>query len=204
MPTPGRSAEFVRLLDDHLPSGVGQPAAELRCLPPQDHGLASRQTMCDMVDNKPPRSFGDERAVLTALLQYQRDSLVRKVVGIDEAAARQSPVSSGTTLLWLIRHLADAERLWIIHRFAGGNKPPPQPASAHHTLEAALATYRQTWTDVDAVIAAAPSLDETSVIADDSGHLTLRWILAHLLEETARHAGHADILRELIDGATGR
>jgi hypothetical protein len=54
------------------------------------------------------------------------------------------------------------------------------------------------------VIAAAPSLDELSVIADDRGHVTLRWIIAHLLEETARHAGHADILRELIDGVTGR
>ena len=49
-----------------------------------------------------------------------------------------------------------------------------------------------------------PKLDEVSAIADDSGHLALRWILAHLLEETARHAGHADILRELIDGVTGR
>jgi hypothetical protein len=63
---------------------------------------------------------------------------------------------------------------------------------------------RQTWADVDAVIAATSSLDQIRVIGDDSGRPTLRWILAHLLEETARHAGHADILRELIDGATGR
>jgi len=54
------------------------------------------------------------------------------------------------------------------------------------------------------VICAATTLDERSVIASDGSHPTLRWILAHLLEETARHAGHADILRELIDGATGR
>jgi uncharacterized damage-inducible protein DinB len=160
--------------------------------------------MCRMVDKKPHRSFGDEREVLMTLLQYQRESLVRKVVGVDDDAARQSPVNSGTTLLWLIRHLAVAERLWIIHRFAGGQRPSPEPAASNDTVDAALAAYRQTWADVDAVIAATSSLDQASVIGDDSGHPTLRWILAHLLEETARHAGHADILRELIDGVTGR
>jgi len=160
--------------------------------------------MQGMADKKPPRSSGDEREVLMTLLQYQRESLIRKVVGVDEAAARRSPVASGTTLLWLVSHLADAERLWIIHRFAGGEKPPPRTASSHDTVDAALTAHRNTWADVDAVIAATPALDEVSVVADDSGHLTLRWILAHLLEETARHAGHADILRELIDGVTGR
>ncbi len=89
-----------------------------------------------------------------------------------------------------------------MHRFAGGEKPAP--VTTHQPVDSALAAYRGTWVAVDAVIAAAPSLDELSVIADDRGHVTLRWIIAHLLEETARHAGHADILRELIDGVTGR
>ena len=113
-------------------------------------------------------------------------------------------MNSGTTLLWLIRHLAGAERLWIIHRFAGGQQPPLAHEASIDTVDSALAAYRQTWADVDTVIAATASLDQASVIGDDSGRPTLRWILAHLLEETARHAGHADILRELIDGATGR
>jgi len=155
-----------------------------------------------MPDRKPPRSFGDDRQVLTVLLQYQRESLTRKLFGVSEIAARQSPVPSGTTLVWLIEHLAHAERLWIMHRFAGGEKPAPVPT--RQTIDSALAAYRGTWAAVDAVIADAPSLDELSVIADDRGHVTLRWIIAHLLEETARHAGHADILRELIDGVTGR
>src|SRR6516162_6236376 len=157
-----------------------------------------------MADKKPPRSFGGEREVLMTLLQYQRESLTRKVIDVDDVTARQSPVSSGTTLLWLIRHLAAAERLWIIHRFAGGQQPPAGPAAPDDTLDAASTAYRQTWADVDAVIAATPTLDQVSVIGDENGHPTLRWILAHLLEETARHAGHADILRELIDGVTGR
>lgn len=159
-------------------------------------------TISVVPDQKPPRPFGDDRQVLTLLLQYQRESLARKVFGVSEVAARQSPVPSGTTLLWLIEHLAHAEWLWIMHRFAGGEKPAP--VTTHQTVDSALAAYRGTWVAVDAVIAAAPSLDELSVIADDRGHVTLRWIIAHLLEETARHAGHADILRELIDGVTGR
>jgi uncharacterized damage-inducible protein DinB len=157
-----------------------------------------------MADIKPPRSSGDDRDVLLTLLRYQRESMVRKVSGIDDAAARQSPVRSGTTLLWLIRHLAYAERVWIIHRFTGGDAPPPDPAPDSDTIDGALAAYRQTWADVDDVISATIALDERSAIASDGSHPTLRWILAHLLEETARHAGHADILRELIDGATGR
>jgi hypothetical protein len=157
-----------------------------------------------MADIKPPRASGDDRDVLLTLLQYLRESMVRKVSGIDDAAARQSPVRSGTTLLWLIRHLAYAERVWIIHRFTGGDTPPPDPAPGTDTMDAALAAYHQTWADVDDVIAGAIGLDERSVIAYDGSHPTLRWILAHLLEETARHAGHADILRELIDGETGR
>lgn len=156
-----------------------------------------------MVDKKPPQSLGDEREVLMTLLQYQRESLARKVVGVDDEAARQSPVNSGTSLLWLIRHLSFAERLWIIHRFAGG-QPPLRLDASTDTVDSALDAYRRSWADVDAVIAATASLDQVSVIGDDSGRPTLRWVLAHLLEETARHAGHADILRELIDGATGR
>ena len=155
-----------------------------------------------MPDQKPPRSFGDDRQILMSLLRYQRESLVRKVSGVSTAAARQSPVASGTTLLWLIEHLAYAEQLWVMHRFAGGDKPTP--ITTEQTIDSALANYRDSWPAVDAVIAATGSLDTQSAIPDDRGHVTLRWIMAHLLEETARHAGHADILRELIDGATGR
>jgi hypothetical protein len=148
-----------------------------------------------MPDQKSPRSFGDYRQVLTLLLQYQRDSLARKVFGVSEVAARQSRVPSGTTLLWLIEHLAYAERLWIMHRFVGGEKPVP--ITTHRTVDSPLAAYRGSWADVDAVIAAAPSLDELSVIADDRGHVTLRWIIAHLLgnrppRRACRHTARAD------------
>jgi hypothetical protein len=95
-----------------------------------------------MPDQNSPRSFGDDRQVLTLLLEYQRDSLARKVFGVSEVAARQSRVPSGTTLLWLIEHLAYAERLWIMHRFVGGEKPAP--ITRHQTVDSALAAYRGT------------------------------------------------------------
>ena len=155
-----------------------------------------------MADQKPPRLTGGERETLSALLQYQRDSLVRKVTGVDDAAARRQLVDSGTTLLWLVKHMARAERVWVLHRFAGDDPPPDDTVGPDDTLAAAVDAYRATWSRVDAVVAAEPTLDAPCRGGDAS--VNLRWVLAHLLEETARHAGHADIIRELIDGQTGR
>ena len=158
-----------------------------------------------MPDLKPPRLTGGERETLLALLQYQRSSLVRKVAGVDDAAARRQLVSSGTTLLWLVRHIAHAELLWIVHRFAGDDLPEGSGETrADDTIEAAVEAYRDTWVRVDAIVAAAPDLDELCRDTGDESPVNLRWVLMHLLEETARHAGHADIIRELIDGDTGR
>jgi hypothetical protein len=155
-------------------------------------------------DQKPPRVASNERETLRALLQYQRDSIVRKVTGVDEAAARRSLVDSGTTLLWLIKHLARAETLWIVRRFAGEAIDVPDDAvRPDDSLTSAIAAYRDTWSHVDAIVAAA-ALDDSCRDVGDDASVNLRWVLMHLLEETARHAGHADVLRELIDGQTGR
>jgi hypothetical protein len=155
-----------------------------------------------MPDRKPPRVPGDERETITALLQFQRESMVRKVSGVDEEQARRSPVASGTTLLWLVTHMANAESLWVLHRFAG-EPGDSEGAGGDVSLPAAVEAYRDTWPRVDAVIAVS-SLDTMCRQFDDSAPVNLRWVVLHLLEETARHAGHADILRELIDGQTGR
>jgi hypothetical protein len=155
-------------------------------------------------DHRPPRRTGGEAETLRALLQYQRDSLVRKVTGLDDAAAAQSPVGSGTSLLWLITHMARAEITWVLSRFAGQDvvipDSAPQPGAQ---LAAAVDFYRSTWARVDAVAFAAP-LDQLCRRADSEPPVSLRWVVMHMLEETARHAGHADILRELIDGQVGR
>lgn len=144
-----------------------------------------------------------ERDTLLALLDYERRSLVGKVEGVDEASARRPPVGSGTSLLWLLGHMAAAEILWVLRRFSGQEVELPA-ADADATVGAAVDGYRAAWVRSDAVIAAAPSLDQCCADVGDEAPVTLRWVLAHLLEETTRHAGHADILRELIDGETGR
>jgi hypothetical protein len=157
-----------------------------------------------VTDHKPPRVAGSEAETLRALLHYQRASLVRKVAGLDDAAAARSPVGSGTSLLWLIKHMARAEITWVLHRFAGQDvEVPDDTARAAERLADAVDFYISTWARVDAVAFAVP-LDQLCRRSDGDPPVSLRWVLMHLLEETARHAGHADILRELIDGQVGR
>ena len=152
-----------------------------------------------MPDQRPPRLTADERSTLLALLDYQRQSFVRKVSGVDDAAAARVLVPSGTSLVWLTWHLAHAEALWVLHRFAGQDLDPPGDGP----IAAAIAAYQAGWARVDEILRTADLSAERPATARDQP-VNLRWILAHLLEETARHAGHADIIRELLDGSTGR
>jgi hypothetical protein len=157
-----------------------------------------------MTDQKPPRLTAGERETLQALWQYHRDSLARKVAGIDEDAARRRLVGSDTTLLWLVKHCAGAEARWVLWSFAGqADQFRDDAVVPEDTLASVIDVYRDTWSRVDAVVAAADLDDQCRAVSGDDT-VNLRWIVTHLLEETARHAGHADILRELIDGQTGR
>ena len=159
-----------------------------------------------MSDRRPAERTGGEREVLLGLLQFQRQSVVEKVAGLDDEQARWSPVGSGTSLLWLVRHLTFAEHVWFVHRFADLEEQIPNEVPDGDTLAAAVEDYRAMWGRVDDVLGGAPDLDEVMRRPPDPGRepVNLRWILAHMLEETARHAGHADILAELLDGRTGR
>lgn len=158
-----------------------------------------------MPDRKPPKQQAGERETLLGLLRYHRESVVRKTAGITEEQARWSPVPTGTSLLWLVRHLTTAEALWLLHRFAGqpADVVPSDRAGDDDTIESAVAAYRTMWSKVDE-IATTASLDDLCRSSTVDPPTNLRWVLAHLLEETARHAGHADIIREQIDGAVGR
>jgi len=163
------------------------------------------RTMMRVPDLKPPRPVAGERETLLGLLGYQRESFVRKVSGVSDDDARRAFVTSGTTLLWLTKHLARAETLWIVARFAGdAGADFDDTVGPDDTLAGAIDTYRATWARVDAIVAAAPDLDAMCADTGAESPVNLRWVLMHLLEETARHAGHADILRELIDESTGR
>ena len=158
-----------------------------------------------VLDRQPPRTMADDggRTTLRTLLQYQRESVVRKVEDVDDEAARRSPVPSGTSLLWLVQHLAQAERTWVLLRFAGLDETAAGLHVETATVADAVSHYRQTWSAVDAIVDRA-GLDDVCRGTGVTPPVDLRWVLAHLLEETARHAGHADVLRELIDGMTGR
>ncbi|MCO1659119.1 DinB family protein [Pseudonocardia humida] len=157
-----------------------------------------------MADSSPPRLDGDDRRILGTLLRYERESLARKVDGVDEWDARRALVPSGTSLLWLVRHMAWVESWWVEVRFAGrGAVVADDEVGPDDTVTAALDAYRSGWSRVDSVIEGA-DLDDVCRDPGSGPPPTLRWVLAHLLQETARHAGHADILREQIDGLTGR
>ena len=92
----------------------------------------------------------------------------------------------------------------MLRRFAGRSDPLPDDAVLRgDTVAAVLDAYRSMWVEVDAVVAGA-SLDALCRDIGEDPNVNLRWVLMHLLEETARHAGHADILREMADGTVGR
>lgn len=158
------------------------------------------------VDARPPRLSSDERRTLLAHLQFQRESLLRKVDGLTAAQVRASPVESGTSLLWLLRHAGFAESIWVLDRFARldiDNDLLCNDLQPHDTFDSLDARYRRVWKLVDNVVTDSP-LDATCQVDDDMDNPNLRWVIVHLCTETARDAGHADIVRELIDNTTGR
>lgn len=158
-----------------------------------------------MSDHGPPKQIGDERVTLTTSLDYLRGSVVRKVEGVTDDVARTPRVGSGTSLLWIVKHLTMAEVFWFQGSFAGLDVAlPSDEVRDDDTLAAAIDRYRAACA-TSARIAADARLDERCARTSRDGvAVDLRWVLVHMIEETARHAGHADILRELADGATGR
>lgn len=157
-----------------------------------------------MADRQPPRAAGDERTVLLAQLRFHRESFASKLEGLDEAAARSSPVPSGTSLLWLAKHLTFAEHIWLQHRFAGGPLERVNELEPGDTVASVVGALRAAWPALDAIIEGGDLDARLPDPAGGAADLDLRWVVTHLVAEVARHAGHADILRELLDGQTGR
>ncbi|MEV4559382.1 DinB family protein [Kitasatospora sp. NPDC049285] len=166
-------------------------------------------TATTRTDTRPPVLDEGERETLLSFLRYLREAVIGKALGLAGEQARTPGVPSGTSLLGLVRHLAVAETYWFEEIYAGldvGALDFSMDLAAGDTEESVVAAYREAARRSDAIIAAAASV--TAPAARATGPTTqprsLRWILVHMIEETARHAGHADILRERIDGATGR
>jgi uncharacterized damage-inducible protein DinB len=154
---------------------------------------------------------GDEAANLTGFLDHYRRVLLSLADGLPDDALRRKLVASDTTLLGLVKHLAYVERWWFREVFAGeevSNPFPDDDPNADFRIEAdektsdVLALYRDECEHSRRVVASAPSLEERARKPGREEY-SLRWILVHMIEETARHAGHADILREQLGGTTG-
>ncbi|MDT7782298.1 MAG: hypothetical protein QOF58_717 [Pseudonocardiales bacterium] len=153
-----------------------------------------------------PRVDTGELDVAHAFLAFQRHCVLKKAEGLTEAQLREPMVPSGTSILGLIQHLAGAERYWFGYHLTGADLVEGLDMDVPADLPAAdvVADYRAAIEDSDRAIKAAGAPEAPVVVPIDGLHKTLRWVLAHMTTETARHAGHADIIREQLDGATGR
>jgi hypothetical protein len=158
-----------------------------------------------------PTETGTERETLTGLLDFLRATVVHKVAGLTDAeAARTSVTPSTLTPAGLVKHLTGAERFWFSIDFAAADLPFPWPDDDPHgafalepddTLSGLVAAYEAECARSREVVAAA-ELDD---LAKAEGmNFNLRYALSHMIEETARHCGHLDLLREAIDGKTGQ
>jgi hypothetical protein len=168
----------------------------------------------DAADRTDPPQVADERETLTAYLDYHRDTLEVKCTGLSDEQLRERPVPpSKLSLLGLVRHLTDVERGWFGNCIARrGLRPlyysaPDNLDGDFDDLDDApvvevFAAWRATCNESREIAAAADSLDDLGARGDGSD-VTLRWVMVHMIEEYARHNGHADLLRERIDGATG-
>ncbi|MFI2650869.1 DinB family protein [Micromonospora fulviviridis] len=168
------------------------------------------------IDRSHEPYIGDERTMLEGWLDYHRDTLLHKCAGLTAEQLRTASVEpSGLTLLGLVRHLADVERWWFRIRAAGedirglydGDEDPDADLNAVADADPAetFAIFRA---EVEAArkAAAGLSLDHTFRRPRRDGtadEMNLRWVYVHMIEEYARHNGHADLIRERIDGVTG-
>jgi uncharacterized damage-inducible protein DinB len=153
---------------------------------------------------------GDEKQSLQVSLDRHRDAVLWKLEGLDDTDLRRAMTPSGTNLLGLVKHLAAVEYGWFCETFGRETEPLPfdeddpeadMRARPDETTEEVLAFYGRARAASDKVIEEL-DLDQTGT-AWFGDAVSMRWVLIHMVEETARHAGHADIVRELIDGMTG-
>jgi uncharacterized damage-inducible protein DinB len=161
--------------------------------------------------NVPP--VADEREGLLAYLAQQRDAMRNAAYGLTDAQARATPTASTLSVGGLIKHVASTERGWIdvmLQRpSAASDYEADFRLGPDETLAEVLADYDEVGRETEAAVAGIADLGQPVPVPkgvpwypDDVDAWSVRWVLLHLIEEVARHAGHADIVRESIDGAT--
>jgi hypothetical protein len=154
-----------------------------------------------------------ERDLLSGYLDWYRGVVENKVTGLSVEDARRVMTPAGLSPLGIVKHLGDVEQSWFRERFAGEEINTPwsdeDPLAVFRiepgeTVAGVVDFYRESTEHSRRIVSTTASLDDISVgVSPFYGHVSLRWILVHMLEETARHAGHLDLMREQIDGQTG-
>ena len=164
------------------------------------------------VERVEPPLAADERVMLDSWLDYHRDTLALKCDGLGGDQLRERAVPpSNLSLLGLVRHMAEVERQWFTMVLGGEQVAfhyctDDNPNAEFDDVDGAdvaeaFETWRSECADARRRVAAAPSLDVTATGRGEE--FSLRWIMVHMIEEYARHNGHADLLRERIDGTVG-
>ncbi|MFE6282370.1 DinB family protein [Streptomyces sp. NPDC057877] len=168
-----------------------------------------------MVMHVRAEAHGDERGALLAFLAEQRGALRRTVLGLPEEQAAARPSASELTLAGLVKHVAEVEQGWVAR--ARGEAPAVRRDESNwhecfrlvgdETVAEQLAYWEKVAAETEAFLRAVPSLDDTFALPNDpwfppDERVSMRWLALHLIRETARHAGHADIVRESLDGRT--
>ncbi|MCB5166016.1 DinB family protein [Streptomyces bambusae] len=168
-----------------------------------------------MVTHVPAEQYGDERGALLAFAEAQRGALRRTLVGLTEEQAASRPSASALSLSGLVKHVAETELNWL--RLA--QQRPNERQRTEETwgdsfrlaegesMPEVLAFWDAVAAETEGFVRSVPSMDDTFPLPaapwfPKDGKVSMRWLVLHLIEEFARHAGHADVIRESLDGKT--
>ena len=168
-------------------------------------------TFVSPIQRAEPPMRADEHTALSARLDYHRATLLMKLEGLDDEQLRHPMVPSGVSLLGMVKHLTQVEHSWFVIRFAGSDEPKLFSTDEDPDADFRIEAHENTIDIVEGYLRACDRSDEVSAGASlDAtfeepwrGTTDLRWLLIHMIEETARHNGHVDVMRELLDGVTG-
>jgi uncharacterized damage-inducible protein DinB len=167
-----------------------------------------------MVMHVPAEAHGDERGALLGFLEEARGGIRRTLLGLTEEQAAKKPSASELSLSGLLKHVAEVEQSWVAR--AKGEQPPVERTEetwhecfqlvGEETVEQQLAHWAEIARQTEEFIRAVPSLNDTFALPDQpwfpKERVSMRWLLLRLISEMDRHAGHADIIRESLDGRT--
>ncbi|MGX1132210.1 putative damage-inducible protein DinB [Streptomyces glaucescens] len=167
-----------------------------------------------MVTHVRAEAPGDERGALLSFLAEQRGGIRRAVLGLTDEQASSTPSASELSLAGLVKHVAEVEQGWVAR--AKGEPPAVERDATNwhenfrlvgdESVASQLDHWEKVAAETEAFVRAVPSLDDTFDLPDEPWFpertVSMRWLCLHLIRETARHAGHADIIRESLDGRT--